>query len=160
MVLLIKNKIGIIACSGEELTGGTITRAAARMVVEKLRPGKTIILCQPLFMAGGLERHGGHQERNFAKDHPTITLEGCGEECARCAVEKYSGPVAATFRVEDVLKENPTLHPITREELDDDGMKVARILALKVAEKIDELLEKNQDNAGVGCEPESQSSVD
>ncbi|MHA1680794.1 MAG: putative zinc-binding protein [Promethearchaeota archaeon] len=160
MAQLIKNKVGIIACSGEELAGGTITRAAARMVVEKLRPGKTIILCQPLFMAGGLERHGGQQEREFAHDHPTITLEGCNEECAKCAVERYSGPVAAVFRVEDVLKENPGLKPVRRENLDDDGVKVARILALKIAEKIDELMDNNQGRNGSCYEPESPSSGD
>lgn len=135
----VKKKVGIIACSGEELVGGTITRAAARMVVEKLRPDKTIILCQPLFMAGGLERHGGQQEREFAKEHPTITIEGCGEDCAKCAVERYSGPVAATFKVEDVLSGNPHLHPSDRRKLDEDGMKVARTLAMEVAAKVDEL---------------------
>ena len=145
MAQFIKNKVGIIACSGEELVGGTITRAAARLVVEKLRPDTTIILCQPLFMAGGLERHGGQEERNFARDHPTITIEGCSEECARCAVERYSGPVAATFKVEDVLKEQPGLKPLAREELDADGLKVAQILAMKVADKIDELMGEDRD---------------
>lgn len=152
MAQFIKNKVGIIACSGEELVGGTITRAAARMVVEKLRPDKTIILCQPLFMAGGLERHGSQQERSFAKDHPTITIEGCDEECARCAVERYSGPVAATIRVEDILKEHPGLKPITRETLDADGLKVAQILAMKIADKVDELLDEKQEEEGF-CDP-------
>lgn len=79
----IKQKIGIIACSGENLVEGTLSRAAARIVVEKLRPDKTVILCQPLFMAGGLERHGGNEEREFAETHPTITIEGCEEECTK-----------------------------------------------------------------------------
>ena len=35
-----KKKVGIIACSGENLIGGTLSRAAARIVVEKLRPKK------------------------------------------------------------------------------------------------------------------------
>ena len=153
MAQLIKNKVGIIACSGEELVGGTITRAAARMVVEKLRPEKTIILCQPLFMAGGLERHGGQQERDFSRDHPTITIEGCDEECARCAVERYSGPVAATFRVEDILKENTGLKPIAREELDADGLKVAKILAMKIADKVDELMGDKRDEDGSCSDP-------
>lgn len=145
MAQFIKNKVGIIACSGEELVGGTITRAAARLVVEKLRPDSTIILCQPLFMAGGLERHGGQEERNFARDHPTITIEGCREECARWAVERYSGPVAATISVDEILKEQPGLKPLTREELDADGLKVAQLLAMKIADKVDELMDKDRD---------------
>ena len=151
----VKKKVGIIACSGEELVGGTITRAAARMVVERLRPNNTIILCQPLFMAGGLERHGGQQEREFAKEHPTITIEGCDEDCARCAVERYSGPVAATLKVEDVLKNNPQLHPSNRRELDEDGLKAARILAMEVASKVDELT----GGKGAYCKPEASSNV-
>jgi len=134
-----RKKVGIIACSGEELLGGTLSRAAARIVVEKLRPQATIILCEPLFAAGGLERHGGQDERNFAKEHPTITIEGCEEECAKIAVEKYSGPAAATIRVDEFLKAHPELIPRSREDLGEDGMKLAEIIAEEIAKKVDEL---------------------
>ena len=137
-----KPKIGIIACSGENLVGGTLSRAAARIVVEKLRPDKTVILCQPLFMAGGLERHGGAEERDFAKNHPTITIEGCKEECARIAVDRYSGKPAATIYVEEILSKHPDLKPKSKEDLGKDGMKLAEIIAEKIAEKVDELLDK------------------
>ncbi|MHA1674018.1 MAG: putative zinc-binding protein [Promethearchaeota archaeon] len=135
---LVKKKVGIIACSGEELVGGAITRAAARAVVEFLRPEKTIILCQPLFMAGGLERHGGQQERNFAKEHPTITLEGCHEDCVFFAVDKYSGKPKATFRVEEYLKKYPDLHPEGREILNADALKIVEAMAADIAVKVDE----------------------
>ncbi|MEX2724069.1 MAG: hypothetical protein Q6367_009260 [Candidatus Freyarchaeota archaeon] len=58
----IRQKIGIIACSGEDLVEGTLSRVSARIVVEKLRPQNTVILCQPLFIAGGLDRLGGNEE--------------------------------------------------------------------------------------------------
>ena len=134
-----KKKIGIIACSGEKLVNGTLSRAAARIVVEKLRPNSTIVLCQPLFAAGGLERHGGQEERNFAKEHPTITIEGCEEECSKIAVEKYSGPAAATIRVDDILKAHPELIPKSKEDLGEDGMKLAEIIASEIVKKVDEL---------------------
>ena len=134
-----KKKIGIIACSGEKLVGGTLSRAAARIVVEKLRPDSTIILCQPLFATGGLERHGGQEERDFAKDHPTITIEGCEEECSKIAVERYSGPTAATIRIEKFLKIHPELTPKSREDLGEKGMKLAEIIAGEIAKKVDEL---------------------
>ncbi len=134
-----RKKIGIIACSGEKLIGGTLSRAAARIVVERLRPNSTIVLCQPLFAAGGLERHGGQEERNFAKEHPTITIEGCEEECSKIAVERYSGPVAATIRIDDILKAHPELNPNSREDLGEEGMKLAQIIAEEVAKKVDEL---------------------
>ena len=134
-----KKKVGIIACSGEDLIGGTLSRAAARIVVEKLRPQKTIVLCQPLFAAGGLERHGGQEERDFAKNHPTITIEGCEEECSRIAVERYSGPAEATIRIDEFLKAHPELKPKSREELGEEGMKLAEIIAEEIAKKVDEL---------------------
>lgn len=138
-----RKKVGIIACSGEKLIGGTLSRAAARIVVEKLRPDSTIILCQPLFAAGGLERHGGQEERNFAKNHPTITIEGCEEECSKVAVERYSGPVAATIRIEEILKSHPELIPKSPEDLGEDGMKLAEIIAEEIAKKVDELFVRN-----------------
>jgi uncharacterized metal-binding protein len=137
----LKKKVGIIACSGEELVGGTITRAVARAVVEFLRPGKTVILCQPLFMAGGLEKHGGAHERDFAKDHPVITIEGCSENCAYIAVDRYSGKPSAVFKVEDYIKKLPDLKIESREKLNDDAMKIVEIMANDIAKKVDELFE-------------------
>ena len=134
-----RKKVGIIACSGEELLGGTLSRAAARIVVEKLRPQETIILCAPLFAAGGLERHGGQEERNFAKEHPTITIEGCEEECAKIAVDKYSGPPTATFYIKEFIDAHPKLKPVSREDLGEEGMKLAEIISEKIAKKVDEL---------------------
>ena len=133
-----KKKVGIIACSGEKLIGGTLSRAAARIVVEKLRPNSSIVLCEPLFAAGGLERHGGQEERNFAKEHPTITIEGCEEECSKIAVEKYSGPAAATIQVDEILRAHPELIPNSREDLGENGMKLAEIIAEETAKKVDE----------------------
>jgi hypothetical protein len=135
----VKPKVGIIACSGEKIAGGTITRAAARLVVEYLRPNNTVILCQPLFMAGGLERHGGQQERDFAKDHPTITIEGCEEECARIAVARYSGTPHATIRIHEILKQYPELHLNSRENVGEDEMKLIEIVAQAIAKKVDEI---------------------
>ena len=138
----VKPKIGIIACSGENLVGGTLSRAAARIVVEKLRPNNTVILCQPLFMAGGLERHGGQEERDFSKTHPTITIEGCEEECAKIAVTNYSGPPAAVIYVQEIMKNYPELKPRSKEDLDGAGMKLAEKIAEEIAQKVDELYNK------------------
>ncbi|HUT81073.1 MAG TPA: putative zinc-binding protein [Candidatus Bathyarchaeia archaeon] len=139
LILTTKPKIGIIACSGENLLEGTITRVATRIVVEKLRPHITTILCQPLFMAGDIKNKGGGKEREFAKLHKTITVEGCEESCAKYAVERYSAPAAATIYVKEIMKKHPNLKPKMKEELNEDGLKLAEILAQEIAEKIDEL---------------------
>ena len=39
-----QKKVGIIACSGEEMAEGTVTRLAALKVLEKSRPGDTVTL--------------------------------------------------------------------------------------------------------------------
>ena len=57
-----EQNIGIIACSGEECLGGTISRLAVRKMMETLRPGAVSTLCLPLFIAGG------DQERAFAQN--------------------------------------------------------------------------------------------
>ncbi|MFX1476485.1 MAG: hypothetical protein ACFFCI_00005, partial [Promethearchaeota archaeon] len=76
--------------------------------------------------------------RNFAKEHPTITIEGCEEECSKIAVEKYSGPAAATIRVDEILSAHPELIPDSREDLGENGMKLAEIIAEEIAKKVDE----------------------
>ncbi len=48
-----KRKVGIVACSGEELAEGTVTRLAALRVLEQLQPSGTVTICLPLFLAGG-----------------------------------------------------------------------------------------------------------
>ena len=139
LILTTKPKIGLIACSGENLIEGTITRVATRIVVEKLRPQITTILCQPLFMAGDIKHIGGGKEREFAKIHKTITVEGCEEACAKIAVERYSAPATATIYIQDIMKKYPQLKPESKEELDKDGLKLAEIIAEKIATTIDEL---------------------
>ncbi len=52
MPSLPKKKVGLIACGGEELAEGTLSRVAIRLVLEKYRPDDTVTLCLPLFLAG------------------------------------------------------------------------------------------------------------
>jgi uncharacterized metal-binding protein len=81
-------KVGIVSCSGEDLPEGTISRMATLEVLLKRKSFDTTTICLPLFIAGG----EGH--RLFAKEHPTITVDGCEKLCAKKATEKYSGKVA------------------------------------------------------------------
>ena len=48
-----ERKVGIVACSGEELAEGTVARLAALKVLHELRRGRTVTICLPLFLAGG-----------------------------------------------------------------------------------------------------------
>ena len=39
-----KKKVGIVACSGEEMAEGTVSRLVALKVLEELRPGETVTI--------------------------------------------------------------------------------------------------------------------
>ncbi len=105
MVDLPKKKVGIVACSGEELAEGTVTRLAALKVLEHLRPGDTVTICLPLFLAGG------EGDRAFAKFYPTIALDGCELRCAAKATEMYSAKPAASVVVSELVAENGIQSP-------------------------------------------------
>ena len=82
-----QKKVGIIACSGEERSEGTVTRLAALRVLEQLRPGDTVTICLPLFLAGG------EGDRAFAKFYPTIARLMAARNAA-LTVEPNSIPIA------------------------------------------------------------------
>jgi uncharacterized metal-binding protein len=90
-------KIGIISCSGETIPEGTISRLATLRVLESLRPGITVTICLPLFLAGE------EGERSFAKTHPTIAIDGCAKQCAKWGTEKHSGPTSGALVVTEIL---------------------------------------------------------
>jgi uncharacterized metal-binding protein len=90
-------KVGIVSCSGESIAEGTISRLATRRVLELLRPDRTVTICLPLFLAGN------EGERNFAKTHPTIAIDGCPKQCARWGTEQHSGPVSGALVVSEIL---------------------------------------------------------
>jgi uncharacterized metal-binding protein len=137
MVDLPKKKVGIVACSGEELPEGTITRLAALRVLEKLRPEDTVTICLPLFLAGG------QGDRAFAKFHPTITIDGCDKLCAARSTEMYSNKPAASFVVSDLIAKHGLKKPGDKRRLDESGKQAVEVTAQRVAEKVDELLGKS-----------------
>ncbi|MBU1880228.1 MAG: putative zinc-binding protein, partial [Chloroflexi bacterium] len=130
-----KKKVGLIACGGEELAAGTLSRVAIRLVLETLRPDDTVTLCLPLFLAGEQE------ERAFARFYPTIAVDGCGKDCAARATARFSAPVAAALRVDELLAEaGVTVNPAWRRELDAAGWAAAERLAQVIAARVDALL--------------------
>ena len=126
-------KVGIIACSGEEIPAGTLSRLATRRVLESLRPQSTVTLCLPLFLAGE------EQERRFARQHPTITVDGCDKLCAKRGTEQYSGQVAASLVVTDILGDRVSkCHRSTR-DYDREDEQAVWILADRIAAEVDAL---------------------
>jgi uncharacterized metal-binding protein len=136
MVDLPKNKVGIVACSGEELPEGTVTRLSALKVLEQMRPGDTVTICLPLFLAGG------EGDRAFAKFYPTIAVDGCELRCAAKATEMYSGKPAASVVVDELVAEHGLSSPQGRRRLNEAGLQAVEVTAKQVASLVDEILGK------------------
>ncbi len=127
-------KVGIVACSGEELAEGTVTRLAALRVLHELRPGKTVTICLPLFLAGG------KGDRAFARFHPTITIDGCELRCAARGTEMYSGKPAASVVISDLVKECGIGKVEGRRQLNAAGKQAVDVAAERLTELVDKFL--------------------
>jgi uncharacterized metal-binding protein len=136
MPKLPQKKVGIVACSGEELAEGTVTRLAALRVLEELRPNDTVTICLPLFLAGG------EGDRAFARFYPTIAVDGCELRCAARATEMFSGKPAAGIVVTDVVNEAGLGQPEGLRRLNEAGRQAVEATAGHMAFMVDDLLGK------------------
>ncbi len=132
-----KSKVGVLACSGEECLGGTISRLATRKVMENLRLGKVVSLCLPLYVAGGQE------ERFFAKAFPVIAVEGCDKCCAKKATEKYSGDVSDLVVVSNIIGEDiAASKTVSTRNLSQEHFEMVDKVAEDISKKVDKILMK------------------
>ena len=146
-------KVGIVACSGEELAEGTVTRLAALKVLEELRPEDTVTICLPLFLAGG------EGDRAFARFYPTIAVDGCALACAARATEKYSGKPAASVVVTDVVAACGIGKVEGMRRLNAAGQQAVAETAVTIADLVDTLLDKQWSRReGHFIEPEETQS--
>jgi uncharacterized metal-binding protein len=127
-------KVGIVSCSGEAIPGGTISRIACRQVLDELRPGKTVTICLPLFIAGGSE------ERKFAAEYPTITVDGCEKYCARKSTEKLSGKPARALLIPEILKKYGIDTPKSLRNLSPEEKAAVQTVVYEIAQTVDEVL--------------------
>ena len=115
-----------------------------------MRPDVTVTLCLPLFVAGN------EGERNFARTHPMITIDGCDKQCAKWATEKYGErPVSRAIVVSEVLG---TAGTGCRRSLRDQGstdQEAVRIVAEKIAEEVDAVLTETAAETGDGVSDEA-----
>jgi uncharacterized metal-binding protein len=135
MALRIKPKIGVVSCSGECCSLGTVSRIATRLILEDMKAGETVTICLPLFLTGD------SGERRFAEEFPTIAVDGCSKLCATKAIEKYSGKPSVTVNVEELLDLWGLEPPTSRRLLDDDDIVTTRRVAQIIAKAIDGIKE-------------------
>jgi uncharacterized metal-binding protein len=135
-------KIGVLSCSGEAEAEGTIARNAVRLVMEKYRPGITVSLCLPLYLAGD------EGERRFARTVPVITVDGCDKACARLATEKYSGEVEEAIDIGELLREWGVEEELSRSHPGELEWELADRVAREIVKKIDRLIEEGKVASG------------
>ncbi len=135
----IKPKIGVVSCSGECCSLGTVSRIATRMVLEDLAFGETVTLCLPLFLAGD------SGERMFAEKFPTVSVDGCHKLCAKKAIEKHSGDTAASVDVEALLDSWEEKPPASRRELSINDQAQSYRVAQEIARVIEAVKEAQDD---------------
>ena len=128
-------KVGIVSCSGEAIPEGTLSRLACRKVLDELRPGETVTICLPLFIAGGPE------EREFASKYPTITVDGCEKRCAQKSTEKLSGKPSKSLLIPEILEKHGIARPTNLRNLRPEEKAAAQVVAEEIARAVDEVLE-------------------
>jgi len=148
-----KKKVGIVACSGEELPEGTVTRLAALKVLEQLCPADTVTICLPLFLAGG------EGDRAFAKFYPTIAIDGCDKRCAARGTEMYSGKPAASIVVTELVSERGIDKLEGKRRLNEAGKQAVDASAAQMADLVDELLGKHWNRTSGSVEETSMPDV-
>jgi uncharacterized metal-binding protein len=127
-------KVGVVSCSGEAIPGGTVSRIACRKVLDE-RPGETVTICLPLFIAGGKE------ERDFASKYPTITVDGCEKRCAQRSTETLSGKPSKSLLVPEILKTHGIDPPTSLRNLRPEEKAATQVVAEEIARAVDEILE-------------------
>ena len=122
----------IVPCSGIGKTYGTVTREAAYLVAEELRPDTQIVPLSLLVL-------GDEDAQAAVRDAQVITLDGCKLACATVNVGQAGGAAAREFTVLDCYRRNKQFKPQGIAELTEGGLALARALAEEVAQAAAEL---------------------
>ncbi len=128
----------VIPCSGIGKPFGSISRDATFRVCDDLQQGNADTLCLSLLVMGDEEA------RSKIASSRCITVDGCPLACSHNNVEHSGGKIVAEFKVMDLLRENRGLKPKTVTFLDEDGEKLSKLLAERIAEKVSELMEDSE----------------
>jgi uncharacterized metal-binding protein len=127
------DRVIIVPCSGIGKSYGSVTREAAYIVTEELRPEGTAIVPLSLLVLGDEEAQAQ------VRDARVITMDGCKLACATINVRQAGGSVAKEYAVLDFYRQHKNLKPQGIAELNEGGQGLARALAEEIAGASDEL---------------------
>ncbi len=114
----------LIPCSGIGKAVGEVTREAARLLTEELRPGVFETVCLARIMT---EDSGAAAER--VRTAEVFVIDGCPKKCASVSVEHAGGRVDHHVMVVRVLSKNRSMRPGPIVDIGDAGKQLARAVA-------------------------------
>jgi uncharacterized metal-binding protein len=126
-----RETVVVVPCSGVGKPFGSVSREAAYDLCEELRPGSTRLVALAKLVLG---ESGA---RALVARHPAVTIDGCKQMCTAKMVRESGGTVAREVAVLEVFRRHKDLKPEGIAELNEAGMKLARVLAEEVAESLD-----------------------
>ena len=135
-----RQRVVIVPCSGIGKTYGSVSREAAYLVTEDIRPAETQLVPLSLLVLGD------EQARAAVADAQVITLDGCKLACATKMVKDSGGTVAKDYAVLDVYRRYKQFKPRDIAELNEGGHQLAHTLAKEIASVVDELNDKAAEN--------------
>ena len=126
-------KVVVVPCSGIGKTYGSVSREAAYVATEDLRPDRTQLVALSMLVLGDEEA------RAAVAGSPAVTIDGCKLACATKMVKDSGGSVAQDFAVLDVYRRHRQFKPQGIAELNEGGHNLARALAEEIAAVVDAL---------------------
>src|SRR3972149_7529839 len=131
-------KVVVVPCSGIGKSLGTVGRVATYKVIERMKPEETRTVCLALLTMGD------DDALKLVRENPCIAVDGCPAQCSKKNIEASMGKLAHNIVVSDVLRKKRSLKPEGVIELNDQGDKLAEIIADTISEKVDEILREEK----------------
>jgi uncharacterized metal-binding protein len=132
----------VVPCSGIGKSLGTVSREAAYELCESLRPHETQLVALSKLVLGD------EQARERVRTSPAVTIDGCKQMCASKLVKHSGGSVAREVAVFEVFRKHKDLKPEGIAELNAEGKQLARVLAEEIAEQLDGIRGRGDEQGG------------
>jgi uncharacterized metal-binding protein len=124
-------QVVIVPCSGIGKSYGAVSREAAYIITEDLRPEDTQLVALSRLVLGD------EGARAQVSGSPAVTIDGCKLACASKMVKESGGEVAREIDVLEVYRRHKEFKPQGIGELNEGGLQLAKALAEEVLPTID-----------------------
>ncbi|MDD4870945.1 MAG: putative zinc-binding protein [Kiritimatiellae bacterium] len=133
-----KQKVVIVPCSGIGKPFGTVSREAAYEVCDNIKPDDTQLVALSKLVLGD------NEARDIVTRNQTVTIDGCTKMCAATMVRQSGGTIAKEITVFDAFRRHKDLKPEGIAELNDQGIKLAQVMAREIADIVDEVTQPSK----------------